>query len=205
MATSTLNKYVGVQDGWLQIAPTASKFIRVSGYPHTHPYYLYFGSSAPSLTPAAATGTLTFATTGPVANDTITVGSETYTFKVTAVLPFDVALGADFHAAATNFTARVNLNSTLVTAVDAADVVTLTAKVVGPNGNYALVSAATNVTASGATLTGGAIAAQGILVCHKPYWVNILTDQPLFARIASPVGDASQGSGKIRLDVTSIQ
>lgn len=201
---ATTNNYIAVSDGWVQIADSP-KFLRVSGYPHTHPFYLFSGSAAPSLVPTSATGTMTFATTGPVANDTITIGAEVYTFKVTATLPFDVALGADFHAAATNFTAKVNLRSTLVTAVDVADVVTLTSRTPGVAGNaITTVSGATNVTAGGATLTGGAITPVGILVCHHPFKVNVTMTEKVFARIVTAVRDANGGAGQIRLDTFTI-
>lgn len=201
---ATTNFYIAPSDGWVQIADSP-KFARVSGYPHTHPFFLFSGSAAPSLVPAKASQTFTFATTGPVANDTITIGAEVYTFKVVAPGPFDVALGADFHAAATNFTAKVNLNSTLVTAVDAADVVTVTARAAGPGGNaITTVSAATNVTAGGAKLTGGAIIPQGIQICHHAFKVNVTMTEKLFARIVNPTRDANGGAGQIRLDVFTI-
>lgn len=205
MATSSLNKFVGPQDGWVQIAPTASKFLRVTGYPHTHPFYLYFGSSAPSLVPVPATGTATFSVAAPAAGGTITVGTEVYTFRAAASLPFEVTIGADFHASATNFTAIVNAQSQLVTAVDVADVVTLTTKAKGAASNIGLSKTATNVAVSGATLTGGADVPLGILLCHKAFWSNILTDQPLFARVPNPVRDSNGGSGQLRIDVVSIQ
>lgn len=43
----TTNFYVGESDGWVQIA-TAPAFVRVSGFPHTHPYYLYAGATPPA-------------------------------------------------------------------------------------------------------------------------------------------------------------
>lgn len=47
---ATTNTYVGPQDGWVAIATGGQDFIRVSGYPHTHPYYLWADASPPAAT-----------------------------------------------------------------------------------------------------------------------------------------------------------
>jgi hypothetical protein len=205
MATTANNFYIAPSDGWVNVAPTASKFLRVSNYPHTHPYYLYFGSSAPSLVPTVATGTITFSTAAPSDGNTVTIGSETYTFRTAPSLPFEVAIGASFHTAATNLTSYINANSTLVNAVDVSDVVTVTTKASGTAANIGLSKVGTNIAVSGAALTGGTNVALGVLVCHKPFWVNITTDAKCWARIINPTRDANGGLGQIRLDVVSIQ
>ena len=204
MTTSSTNYYIAPSDGWVQIAPTATKFLRVSGYPHTHPYQLYFGSAAPSLLPTQATGTVTFSGL-PTAGQTVTIGSEVYTFRASRSVAFEVTIGADANATAANFATAVNTDSTLVTASASTGTVTLTAIAAGTQGNIALSKTATNVAVSGATLTGGAPIAAGILICHKPFWMNVTTDQPCFARIQNPVPNSNFMDGKIRLDVFSIQ
>lgn len=203
--TTTANTFVGPQDGWVSVAVTAATFIRVSGYPHTHPYQLFFGASAPSLAAVQGSGTATFSTGNPAAGGTITIGTEVYTFRAAATLPFEVTIGADFHATATAFTAIVNAQSQLVTAVDAADVVTLTSKLAGTLGNYALSKTATNVAVSGAVFTGGLEIPQGVTVCHKPFVLNNgTTAQPLFARVVNPVPNSKRSDGRLRLDVVVV-
>jgi hypothetical protein len=45
---STKNYQIGPQDGWKQIASAAGTFFRVSADPHTHQFYIYAGSAAPT-------------------------------------------------------------------------------------------------------------------------------------------------------------
>lgn len=199
----TANTYIGPSDGWVQIA-NAPAFVRVTSFPATHPFYLYAGSSAPSLLATAGSGTVTFSTAVPTAGNTVTVGSETYTFRASATLPFEVTIGADFHASATNFTAIVNAQSTLVNAVDVADVVTLTSKAVGTQGNYTLAKVGANIAVSGAAFTGGANVALGILVIHHPFKVNVTMTEKLYARVVDSVPNSSQLDGKVRMDVFTV-
>lgn len=198
-ATITANTYVGPQDGWIQIAATAT-FIRTSGYPFTHPYQLYFGSAAPSLAPVQGSGTVTFSTGVPVAGQTITVGTEVYTWRAAAALPFEVTIGADDTASAVNFTNAVNLFSSIVTATRSTLVVTLTSNTAGALGNYALATTAAHTAVSGAAFTGGAEVVQGITVCHQPFWINQTTSQPLWARVVSPVPNSNRPDGRLRID-----
>lgn len=199
-ATITANTYVGPQDGWVQIAATAATFIRVSGYPHTHPYQLFFGSAAPSLAPVAASGTVTFSTGVPTAGQTVTVGTEVYTFRAAAAAPFEVTIGASNLLTAVNFAAVVNSTSALVAASNAAGVVTLTSIRAGALGNYNLSKTASNVAVSGAALTGGLDIPVGITVVHKPFWLSGLTSQPLWARVVNPVPNSNRMDGRLRLD-----
>lgn len=199
----TANFNIKTSDGWVQVAD-APKFVRTSAYPHTHPYYVYAGASAPSLVASAGTGTVTFSTGVPTAGQTITVGTEVYTFRASASLPFEVTIGANFAASATNFTTIVNAQSAEVTASNASSVVTLTAKAVGTQGNYGLSTNATNVAVSGATLTGGAEIVQGMLVCHHPFKVNVTMTEKLFARIVNPAPTNARADGSLRLDVFTI-
>lgn len=199
----TANVYIGPNDGWVQVANTPA-FVRVSGFPHTHPYYLAAGSSAPTLTAVKATGTFTFATGLPTTGQTVTIGSEIYTFRTLASLPFEVTIGGTFALTATAFTAAVNLYSKLVTAVNASSVVTVTSLLSGSQYNYALASGATNVTASGAAMTGGVDQTLGILMCHKPFWNNVTMTEKLFARVINPVPNSTRNDGKLRLDVFTV-
>lgn len=204
MTTAATNYLISPKDGWVNVAPTASKFVRISAFPHTHPYYVSFGSSAPALLGTNGTGTVTFSTGVPTAGNTVTVGTEVYTFRAAASLPFEVTIGSDFHVSATNFTAIVNAQSKLVTASDASDVVTLLAKAVGTQGNLGLSKVGANIAVSGAVLTGGTDAQPGILVCHKPYWMNITTDAKMWARVVNPVPNSNNVNGSLRLDVVTI-
>ena len=199
----TNNFYIGERDGWVQIAD-APKQIRVSGYPHSHPYYLYAGTSAPSLVGTAATGTITIAGGVPVANQTVTIGSEVYTFKAAAAGPFEVTIGADANATGANLASKINASSTLVNASNLAGAVTVTSKIPGSNYNYALSDTATNVTVSGANMTGGVDAIEGVVICHHPFkFTNPMTEK-LFARIVSPVPTSKRGNGTLRVDVITV-
>lgn len=201
MATVTANTYIGPQDGWVQISATAATYIRTSAYPHTHQYQVYFGSSAPSLAPVQGSGTVTFSTGVPVAGQTTTIGTEVYTWRAAAALPFEVTIGADDTAAATNFTAAVNSFSTIVTASRSTLVVTLTSKLAGQQFNYAIATTAAHTAVSGATLTGGLDIVQGITVCHKPFlMVATATSQPMFVRVPNPVPNSNRSDGRLRLD-----
>lgn len=203
----TKNYYIGPSDGWEEViagSSTAITFLRISGYPHTHPYYLYSGSSAPSLVATAGTGTVTFTTGVPTNGQVVTIGSETYTFVTAGSAPFQVVIGASNTATATAFTAVVNANSTLVKASDASGVVTLTSLAVGTQGNYALTKTASNVTLSGAAMTGGTNTVQGILVCHKPFWMNVSDSNNYYIRVPNPVPNSRNADSRLRLDVLSV-
>jgi hypothetical protein len=84
----------------------------------------------------AAQGTITLADV-PTANDTITIGFETYTWKAARAAAFDVAIGANVDACLANLETAINTDSSLVTAANDApnDKVVVTAKAVGIGGN----------------------------------------------------------------------
>lgn len=104
-----------------------------------------------------AVGTLTLGTV--VAGNTATVAGKTFTFRAAPALgaaTYEVALGADASAAAANLAAEINLwLAGTVTAVAAANVVTITAVAEGTPGNAVTTVGGTNVTAGAATLAGG--------------------------------------------------
>jgi hypothetical protein len=198
----TANFYIGVDDGWVELS-SATDFVRVSGHPHSHPFYVYAGASAPSLTAAAATGEVVFAGL-PAADDTVTIGTEVYTFVAAAADPFEVTIGADADETGDNLVAAIAADSTLVTASNAAGTVTLTAIAAGDQGNYDLSEDAVNTTVSGAALTGGADVVQGVLTCHHPFEINVTMTEKLFGRTPVPVANSSRNNGTLRLDVLTV-
>jgi hypothetical protein len=199
----TVNYDIGPQDGWVQVAD-APDFVRTSGQPHSHPYYVYAGSAAPSLTAAAATGEVIFAGL-PDPDDTITIGSEVYTLVAAAADPFEVTIGATADETGANLVSTITANSTLVTASNSSGTVTLTAIAVGTQGNYDLSEDAANTTVSGAALTGGAEIVDGVLVCHHPFEVNVTMTEKLFVRTPNPVNSARRNDGRLRLDVFTVE
>jgi phage tail sheath gpL-like len=157
---TTANIAIHPQDGWVELASGgATAFLRVSHIPHHIPLFLYVGSSAPSTSPAQATGSVVFSTGVPTNGQTVVIGTETYTFVTSGSAPFDVVIGGTYLLTATAFAAAVNANSTLVTASDTSGTVTLTAIASGPNGNYTVSTSATHI--AGTSLTGGALANGG--------------------------------------------
>ncbi len=199
----TTNFYIAENDGWVEVASAPTE-VRVSGFPHSHPYYLYAGPSAPSLNSVLSTGTVTIANAGggPTATQTVTIGTEVYTFVVARAAPFEVTIGANPTANAANLTAAIAADSTLVNASAALGVVTLTSKTIP--GAYALSTTATDVTVSGANMSAGTAPVEGVLVCHHPFQTtNKMTDK-LYARIVNPVPTSKWPNGKLRLDVFVI-
>lgn len=199
----TSNFYIAENDGWVEIASAPTE-VRVSGFPHSHPYYLYAGSSAPSLNSVLSTGTITVTNVsgGPTATETFTIGTEVYTFVAARAAPFEVTIGADETATAANIVAAITADSSLVSASNAAGVVTLVAQTLP--GGYALSEAATDVAVSAANMTTGTEPVEGILMCHHPFETyNKMTDK-LYARIVNPVPTAKRPNGKLRLDVFTI-
>ncbi len=195
----TVNYSIEPSDGWVQVA-TAPKFVRASGFPHTQPYYVYAGASSPPLVTAPGHGTVTFATGVPTAAETVLVGSETYTFRATRTVPFEVTIGVDNATTAANFKTAVNTDSTIVAATGASNVITLTSLLFGASYNYTLSETATNVSVSGAAFTGGVDIVQGVLVAHHPLKINVTMTENLYARVVTPQRDGQ----KFRLDVLTI-
>lgn len=167
--------------GLLANAPIISRLFRASGYQlipntspsvlgpfdidsHTNPVTWALGSGA------FATGTVTFSTAAPAANDTVTVNGQVYTFKTALTgAAYEVLSGANFTEAATNFKAAINKESgegltygqgtpanIYVAASQATGVITLTADRAGTSGNsISLAKSGTNIAVSGANLSGG--------------------------------------------------
>ncbi len=104
-----------------------------------------------------ATGSFTVVTV-PTAGETISVNGQTFTFQTTPVLPTDIAVETTVNAQATAIAEVISGQLNLgVAAVASSATVNLTYNWYGTAGNSIAISAnaGTNVTASGATLTGG--------------------------------------------------
>lgn len=107
----------------------------------------------------SATGTLTF-TGNSAVDDTVTIGSETYTFTNGTGGAFNVDVGSDSANASyscSQLVAEINANSTLVTAVNNGDnSTTVTSIISGTTGNsYATTEDLANAAWGSATLSGG--------------------------------------------------
>lgn len=106
--------------------------------PHrADPYIVKAGAATKAVGVLAAGAT-------PTADDTVTVGQVTYTFKAAAVAATDVVIGANATEAMTNLATKINAdNAQVVTAVANDGTVVLTAKLAGRAGN-AITLAASN-------------------------------------------------------------
>lgn len=109
---------------------------------------------------SAASGTVTFSTAAPSANDTVTVNGVVFTFKASAPGANDVLIGSTFTDSAENFLQKFNasLDARIVDlkATRSAGVVTITSERKAAAYNaYTLAKSGTNIAVSGATLTGG--------------------------------------------------
>lgn len=156
MAVVTNTFTLHPQDGWVQIAATSvAAFLRINHTPHHVPIFIAVGATAPQVdTPA--TGNVVFSTGVPTNGQTVTIGTEVYTFVTSGATGKQVNIGGTNLITATSFAAVVNANSALVSAVDTAGTVALTAINSGTIGNsITLTTNATNVAVSGAKLTGG--------------------------------------------------
>lgn len=101
----------------------------------------------------AAKGTATFSA-NPTANDTITIGSTTLTFKATASVSTDVAIGETLAETLQNLVAKTITGVALSYSNEG--VLTIEATELGTSGNsIALAKSSTAITLSGATLEGG--------------------------------------------------
>jgi len=124
-----------------------------------------------------ASGTITFSG-NPGDDDTVTVGSTTYTFKTSVgATAYEVLIGATKEDTATNQAAAINddqaaasgfgtatVRNPVVSASVSGAVVTVKAQYRGTPGNdIALTESAANVTVSGATLTGGTDEPAGLI------------------------------------------
>jgi phage tail sheath gpL-like len=112
-----------------------------------------------------ASGTITFASFAN--NDTITVNGVTLTGKTTPTLATEFAVGASNAACAINAAACINAQATLakmVVASASGAVVTVTAIVPGPWGNYGTLAISAHGSVSGANLSGGTLSASSAVI-----------------------------------------
>ena len=99
-----------------------------------------------------ASGTITFADQ-PSANDTVTIDTKTLTFKSADPGENEVLIGTDLAATIDNV---IDALPDSVTGSKASSVLTITAATAGTAGNsIALAKSGSNITVSGATLSGG--------------------------------------------------
>lgn len=166
MAYATIDFYISPADGWVKVADDPAYLFIKPGL--GVPWYLTAtASGAPVSSYTAATGTVTF--TGlPTAAQTLSIGNEVYTFVASATDPFDVTIGADETETGDNLVTAL-ADSALVTGVNAAGVVTLTAIVSGLSGNaIALSETADNTAVSGSFMTGGVAPVVGLPMRGPP-------------------------------------
>ena len=102
----------------------------------------------------AAQGTITLSGL-PVADETFTVGDETYTFKTVASNAFEVTIGANVTECATNIASAINADSSVASAAVVGGNVVVTALNVGLAWNrLTFVESATNITMDGSGTLG---------------------------------------------------
>lgn len=130
-----------------------------------------------------ASGTITFAA-NPTADDTITVGTTTLTFKSADPGENEVLIGTDVAATIDNVIASLPDS---VTGSKSSGVLTITAVAAGTAGNsIALAKSGSDITVSGATLTGG---------------VNEVVDTDVYAVLAEDC-DTTEGAKEAAVYLT---
>lgn len=125
-----------------------------------------------------ATGTITFATAAPANGDSVTINGTTFTFRTAPVagVPTDLAIPGTFTLAATALAAAINAVPCGFTAVAAAGVVTVTARLTGATYNLPITRTAVtpaNLVVAGAT--GGTDATRAKVVVKTGVNSNLLT------------------------------
>lgn len=145
-------------------APLAETIIETLA--RTMPGSTVLAKTAAGVDAVAASGTITIGATAPSAGDTVVVNGVTFTAKATApAAANEFVIGANATATATNllnamkFYPDPRLGNLLFS--QNAGVITVTYYIVGTIGNaVTLTKTGTNITVSGATLTGGTDAAK---------------------------------------------
>jgi phage tail sheath gpL-like len=125
----------------------------------------------------AATGTVVFSGT-PVADETLTIGTDVYTFKSSRSLAFEVTINANNSTQGDNLDTAIAADATDYTSSNTTGTVTITAAVGGTAGNsIALAEAATGTAVSGAALTGGVDTSPGVLgeICSDDSYLYCYT------------------------------
>lgn len=112
--------------------------------------------SVTTIADLRASGTLTVASL-PTAGSTIVVGSKTYTFRAAAdAMKNEITIGASVNACAANIAAKIAAADVSKVVTVATNVVTIKEAAEGTAGNSQTLTGTTGVTASAATLAGGA-------------------------------------------------
>jgi hypothetical protein len=124
---------------------------------------------------AAATGSFTLTTTGPVDGDTVSINDDAITFVGANPVGMQVLIGGTLGATAVNLANFINATPTLgVTATANASVVTIKAIGAGMGGNdTTLASTGANITTSGETLTGGTDTTETVADVARGLWVQL--------------------------------
>lgn len=182
MATTNFN--ISPTDGWVTVAEDGA-YLRVSNSTG-NPFHVAVGSAAPS-NGVQASGTITL--TGlPVADETVTVNGQIFVWKASASTALQVTIGADGPGSAANLNTKINDNSTSVTSSVAAGVITVFALAAGAAGNaVTLTEASSNLTVSGATLSGGVDAQKGMLM-NRPLQIQNTWTGKVFVRAIAKYG-----------------
>lgn len=169
MTVETVDFNIVPTDGWVQIGTNPTLLIAKPG--SSVPWAVAVTSTGDPASEAQATGTLTLAGNA-VANETVTIGSVTYTWKASASAANEVTVGASASASIDNLVAAVNNGSGTggvqnpdASAVKAsASTMTVTARAAGSAGNsVATTETMTNGSFGGATLASGADAVRGLV------------------------------------------
>ncbi len=193
---ATANFSINAEDGWVAVTSAATDFIHIRSNTPNHAFFVTSAATLPANanTPAvAATGVITFGGQ-PIADETVTVGTDVFVFKAAAAGALEVTIGGTAAITRDNLTAKINSNSTVVTALSSGStLINLTAVTAGTAGNsIVLTEAATNVTVSGAgTLAGGAAAIIAVIgykvQCEEGFWVNVTNSDNYYVRIQENV------------------
>lgn len=126
----------------------------------------------------SATGTVTFSTAVPVANDRVTIGGQAITFVAANPMGMQVLIADTLAHQATALANFINETPALgVTATAAGPVVTVRARGAGTGGNAITLAktaaTAANITVSGATLTGGTDVTETLTDVKRGLWVQL--------------------------------
>lgn len=152
-----------------------------------------------------ATGTVTLSTTGPAADDTVTIGGNVLTFVAANPGPMEVLIGGTLGATATNLANAINdlTNALGVTATANAGVVTVSANAPGTGGNaITLAKNGDNIAVSGASLAGGTNVTETIADVERGRWYQLgVTDElPQGVRGVGSVTITGVDAGSIIVD-----
>lgn len=141
-----------------------------------------------------ASGSITFSGQ-PSANDTITVGGVVFTFKASAPLETDLVIGANLAATLAAAAVKIEAKVALVDVEATATALNITGALQGAEANsVTLAKSGTNITVSGATLTGGVDATKKKVVVSSGTGISLLSiaKELVLHPIAKPENDTSE-------------